>query len=94
MVHYLWRRRSQLSSMIDDIWQWECIDETVAVTRRSRLEALLMAAKTPCICGSKWVSFVAASAAANGIDLQDLCKDVYNAFKDGRSETTPVIALA
>ena len=94
MVHYLWRHRQKLSSMIDDIWQWECIEQVVNVARRTRLESLAAAARGPCTCGGAWATFVVGSFMQNGINIAEICYDVLDALSRGRSETTPVIVLA
>ena len=52
-----------------------------------------MAAAAPCACGGRWVANVVGSFVANGIDVSELCHDILKAFTDGRSETTPVVAL-
>ena len=58
MVHYLWRRRSHLPQMIDDIWVWENVEQIVEVSRRTRMEALQVAAHSPCVCQGQWMSYV------------------------------------
>ena len=94
MVQGLFSIRHKLPSMIDDIWEWEQIDDVVTVGSRGRVDALDAAAASPCTCGGAWKEFVLDSFKANGIDMADLCKHVYDAMKVGRSETTPVIVLA
>lgn len=92
--HYLWKRRHILSSMIDEIWLWENIGEHAATSMRSRIETLKQARKAPCICNGEWLALVTESFVKNGIDVHALCKDVWQALRDGRGETTPVIVLA
>ena len=94
MVHYLWKKRSQLPQIIDDIWLWENVEEAAAAAARSREDALKVAAASPCTCKGAWASYVVASFIANGIDIAGLCHDVLDALLRGRSETTPVIVLA
>lgn len=94
MVQYLFRMRQKLPGMIDDIWQWEQMDDVVAVTSRSRVHSLQFSAASPCVCGGSWPAFVVHSFMENGIDISQLCKDVYSAMDMGRSEATPVIVLA
>ena len=79
--------------MIDDIWEWECVDELATVAKRSRVEALDVAAKSPCVCGGAWLSFVMSSMLQNKINVAELCHDVLGALKGGRSENQPVIVL-
>ena len=94
MVQYLFKRRHQLSHMIDDIWEWESIDDVAAFAQRSRMEAMEAAASAPCTCSGAWMAFVITSMMQNNINLAELCYDVLNALKTGRSEATPVIVLA
>ena len=93
-VHYLWKRRLQLPSMIDDFWLWENVEEAAAVAERTRVESLRYASTTACSCNGLWISFIAGSFMQNGIDVRALCCDVWGALRDGRSETTPVVVLA
>jgi hypothetical protein len=94
VVHYLWKRRHQLSSMIDDVWLWENIEAAAGAAERSRADGLKMAAKSQCSCKGEWSAFVVGSFKANDVDIAELCKDVWAALRDGRSETTPVVVLA
>ena len=87
-------RRDQLKSLINTIWKWEGVNETLAVGSMSRLDFLHAAAKSQCVCGKEWATHVTASFLANGISPADVCTDVYNALKDGRRETSPVIVMA
>ena len=93
MVHYLFRRRHRLRSMIDDIWQWENIHEAVNIARRSRLDAVAAAEQGPCVCGGAWPAFVVDAFMRNGICIPELCHDVLDALTRGRSETTRVTSL-
>ena len=94
MVHYLFRHRQQLPAMIDDIWEWEEVKTVVAQAGRSRLETLVEASNTPCICAGQWAAHAVSSVQFNGINIGELCYDVLDALIRGRSETTPVVVLA
>ena len=94
IYHYLWKRRHILPSMIDEIWMWDNIAEHAAASMRSRVDVLKQACRTPCTCNGEWLTVVTSSFMKNGIDVQALCKDVWQALRDGRGETTPVIVLA
>ena len=94
MVHHLFRMRHKLPGMIDDIWQWEHINEVVTVTSRSRMQALRASALGPCVCNGAWPAFIVDSFLKNRIDVTQLCRDVCSALDVGRGETTPVIVLA
>ena len=40
VVHYLWKKRHQLQSLIDDIWLWESVEEAAAIAWRTREQAI------------------------------------------------------
>ena len=94
MQMFLFKRRQALPALIEAIWQWERVGDMLEDASRSRVDALRAAAAGSCICDGKWPTIVAQSVIANGIDLQEMCRDVFAALEDGRSETTPVIVLA
>ena len=94
MVNHLFRIRHKLPSMIDDIWQWECIDEVVAYSCRTRLDALTLAAASPCQCKGRWLHYVVGCFLANSVNISELCRDIHTALSQGRGETTPIIVLA
>jgi hypothetical protein len=94
MVAYLFRHRAQLPTLIDDVWQWECVSDILATARRSRVESLRVASASACACDGRWLAFVVSSFVQNGINIGELCNDVLRALSSGRSETMPVIVLA
>ena len=94
MQAFLFKRRCQLPSLIQSIWQWEDVDAVLDGAARSRLDTLRAAAAGSCVCGGKWPAVVATTMVSNGISLKELCRDVYTSMDTGRSETTPVLVLA
>ena len=94
MLHYLWKRRNHLPTIIDDIWLWENAADAAASAARTRVQCLRVAVASACVCGGGWTAYVMRSLAMNGVDADELSRDVWSAFNDGRSETTPVIVLA
>jgi hypothetical protein len=94
MRAWLFKNRAKLPGLIDDIWQWECVEGILAETRRGRVEALQDAAESPCICADTWPKHVVKVMTANGISITELCHDVHYALTNGRGETTPVVVLA
>ena len=94
VVHYLWKKRHQLPAMIDDIWLWENIEEAAKAAQMSRKEAVEVAAAATCSCSGAWKTFVSKSFTENRIDSRQLCRDIWDALHNGRSETTPVVVLA
>ena len=94
MVQHLWKRRHQLPSILDDVWQWENIDVAVATAQRTRAETLAAAAAAPCVCGGEWPAFVEQSFRLNGMQIGRACHEVMTALTAGRSEAVPVIVFA
>lgn len=94
MQKFLFKRRQTLPALIEAIWQWERVDVLLEDASRSRVEALRAAAAGDCVCDGRWPKTVVQTVVANGIDLQELCRDVFASLENGRSETTPVIVLA
>ena len=94
MWDYSWKNRARLSAVIDDVWQWEHIEASLAQERASRMELLKAAAAADCVCKGQWLAAVAASFIANGIDVRALCSDVLQLLDNGRAPGTPVLVLA
>lgn len=91
MQCFLFKNRSRLSGLIDDIWQWECVESDLAVAQLTRVEGISHAAKGACICRGLWRHHVLQSLELNGIDKGALFRDIMWALKIGCSESTPVI---
>ena len=87
-------RRNQLPGLIDSIWKWEKVGDTLAFAKQSRIDTLREATRLPCACGGAWLAKVVESFVANKIDVSALCSDVYNALLVGRSEATLVLVMA
>ena len=94
LQRFLFKRRHLLPSLIDSIWQWETISDSLGDACRSRVDTLRLAAHEACRCGGLWPVIVVQSAIANAIDLKELCTDIFKALQVGRAETTPVLVLA
>ena len=94
MQKFLFKNRARLSTLIEDIWQWELVEQSLPFARMSRIEGLKAAAEAGCKCEGRWAAIVKASFEANNIDAHALCSDILAALQQGRSATTPVIVLA
>ena len=94
MCEFLFKHRSKLAALIDDIWEWELVEQSLAIARQPRMEALSAAATAPCLCHGLWVTHVMESFRLNGIDVPGLCRNILEALQHGRRESTPVIVLA
>eukprot|EP00973_Karenia_brevis_P053366 7416125-Karenia_brevis.AAC.1 len=69
---YLFKHRSRLPALINDVWQWEFVDDALSDAKESRVAALSRAAATECICNGAWLSAVVGSFMANTIDPRAL----------------------
>lgn len=94
MHRFLFKHRQRLPALIDDIWRWETVEETLAKARMARLRLLEEAAQTPCRCQGEWRSTVTDAFTKNNIAVEDVCRDVYSALDEGRAERTPVIVFS
>ena len=94
MQSFLFRHRHRLPGLIDDVWQWECVGDTLTSARQSREAALRVAAAGKCVCHGRWLEQAVAILVANNVPVRDLCRSVYEAFAAGRSEKVPVITFA
>lgn len=94
MRAFLFKNRSRLGALIDDIWCWHSVEADLLVARRSRLEALQDAVSKPCVCKGLWAFHVQESFRLNGINAEELCRDIHKALTVGRSECVLVIVLA
>jgi len=94
VCEFLFKVRSKLPALIDDIWEWEGVSTNLRIARRTREEALRCAAAAPCVCGGGWTELAATVLTTNGINKASLCKDILQLLRVGRGETTPVLVLA
>ena len=94
MQQFLFKNRSRLSQLVDDIWEWETIEKDLVVARASRVERMRAVAAEPCECGGEWVKHVQESFRLNTIDEAALLRDVRDSMTTGRSAQTPAIVLA
>ena len=94
MQAFLFKIRARLSTLIDDIWQWETVGEMLVPARRTRLEAMDAAMSSPCVCGGAYMAAILASLLANKIDTKQLCSDIMAALYHGRCERLPTLVLA
>ena len=91
---WLFKNRVRLPALIDDIWQWENMEENLCAARLGRMDTLRRAAQSPCVCNGAWAAKVVASFIINGINVRHICTDVCRSLTMGRGETVPVLVLA
>jgi hypothetical protein len=91
---FLFKIRSRLPELIDDIWQWETVEETLLLGRRSRVESMRAAWATACVCSGLYGTAVVESLHANSIDVRQVCVDIMASLHLGRCEKVPVLVFA
>jgi len=94
MQRFLFKHRQRLPSLIDDIWRWETVEDSLEQARLTRLRVLEVAFEKQCVCRGEWLSNVHKVFANNCIPVGDVCRDVYLALSAGRSERTPVVVFS
>lgn len=94
MVTFLFKNRSRLTTLINDIWEWECVEENLAVAGRTRCEALTAARAAACACGGRWLAFVEKSWELNRLPADEVCFHVLRSLFLGRGENVPVVVFA
>lgn len=90
---FAFKNRVKLSSLIDDVWSWETVDDFLALHAQSRLDTLKAAAGTACVCHGQWMQTAMHSLMLNGIDPAAFCQDIYCLLANGRREDVPVLVL-
>ena len=93
LAAFAWKLRNKLGPLIDDVWSWEAVDDTLAVVRQTRMERLSAAAQGPCACGRRWRQLADYCMATNCIDPKELCTAIMNSMRDGRSPHLPTVVL-
>ena len=90
---YAFRMRSRLAALIDDVWEWERVDDELALLGQSRLERLEAAARSPCICQGLWRQHAETVVRDNAVNATELCSDILRSITYGRHENLPVVVL-
>ena len=94
MQKFLFKNRSRIPGLIEDIWEWELVEKNLPMARMGRMDTLKAAVEAGCKCGGQWAKIVKTSFDDNKIDVEALCSDILSAMQKGRSVSTPVIVLA
>lgn len=91
LFKFTWRIRKNLPAIIDDVWSWESIGDTLALVGQSRFDRLCAAAGEPCVCQGCWRQAAEWSLAANKVDAAEFCKHIATSLHHGRLENVPVL---
>ncbi len=88
-----WRIRHRLDALINDVWSWEEVDDTLLRVGGSRVERLASVCSSPCTCNGQWPHWAAMALALNRIDANLFWHTVHMALHDGRREDKAVMTL-
>ena len=91
---FAFKIRAKLGGLIDDVWSWETVGDTLSVVTLPRVARLQHAASQPCICAGAWRTQADRIFTNNGLDPSDFCTDVHRALFQGRGPSTQVLVLA
>ena len=93
VVALAWKIRSRLDALIDDVWSWEHVDDTLAWVGETRAARFVAAGQGPCVCNGMWRHCAEWALQANAVNPGELCHALWKAARDGRHESTPVVTL-
>ena len=91
---FAFKNRAKLSTLIDDVWSWETVDDTLRFLKMKRLDRLRQAATGVCICCGSWPAHAEQIIRNNDLDARAFFKDLLNALHKGRGPSVPVLVLA
>ena len=91
LFQFAFRNRARLSTLIDDVWSWETVDDTLLRVSTTRVERLAQACGFSCVCGGAWPDAAASVLARNRIDPGKFWHSLYMSLHDGRREDKPVM---
>ena len=83
--------RHKLSALIDEVWSWETVADTLALVGQSRWDRFLQVAREPCLCSGAWRQWAEWSLQSNGLDATALCQHVAGCIQAGRDESVPLV---
>ncbi|CAE8655280.1 unnamed protein product [Polarella glacialis] len=93
LVNLAFKIRRQLPALIDDVWSWETVDDTLSLQGQPRIERLFAAAREACNCNGQWRYLAEACLRLNCINARSICSDVFLLLRDGRRTDRPVLVL-
>ena len=71
---HVWKNRARLPALIDNVWQWETVEDALRCAREHRLDAVRRAAAGACVCEGLWLAAVVDSFMQNAINVKDPCE--------------------
>lgn len=93
LFSFAFKNRRTLQGLIDDVWSWESVDDTLALHAKTRVERLVEVSREPCKCGGRWRQLAEQCCYLNSIDIASLCTDIHMLLRDGRRADRFVLIL-
>ena len=93
VFEWAFRNRARLPALIDDVWMWETVDESISRLEGARVERLTFTSRQPCVCAGAWPRVAFTILTHNSIDVDMFWHSVYMSLLDGRREDKPVMVL-
>ena len=91
IFQFAFRNRARLGVLIDNVWAWEKVSDTLAMVATTRVERLAQAQACSCVCGGLWPVAASRALSSNNIDADLFWYSVYMALHDGRREDKQVV---
>ena len=54
LVAFAFHNRHKLAAIVDDVWSWETVDDTLLFDGQTRSQRLFQASAEPCVCSGMW----------------------------------------
>jgi hypothetical protein len=93
LVALAFKIRARLTSLINDVWEWEEVDDRLTVVNTTRVQRIEQAASGQCVCEGRWREQAEEALKVNGVSPQCFCSDVLGSLRDGRREDRQVLVL-
>jgi hypothetical protein len=94
LYHYAFKNRVRLPALIDDVWSWEQVEDSLASQSLSRVGRMQRAATRACECGGEWRKHAEAIFQNNDVDPREFWGHVHESLSKGRGPATSVPVLA
>ena len=85
--------RNKLGALIDAVWKWEEVDNTLSRVGGTCVERLAAATQRDCICGGLWPAWASTILANNNVDAAFFWHTLYMCLHDGRREDKSIMVL-
>ena len=72
LVAWAFKNRRSLAALIDDVWSWETVGDTLTRMSQTRAERLLGAAQEACSCRGRWRELAEQCCVLNNIHCKTI----------------------